>query len=169
MRAKFMQLLNEFAPGSKHVFSRKYLDAFFKRYSIVRRRRTTSAPKLPAGVTLEHIRKIFLARIANVVQRKNVPPALVFCADETGMHLTPAPNTTLDIKGAVNVEVGFADDKRQITGMLAVTLDGHFMPAQLIFEGKTARSAPTTNKYPAQISTTVSSNHWANEQTTRCS
>ena len=129
MRAKFMQLLGKLAPTSKHVMSRRYLDSFFKRYCIVQRRRTTSAPKLPAGVTLELIRKIFLARIAFVVQRKNVLRSLVFCADETGMHLTPAPSTTLDVKGAKNVEVAFADDKRQITAMLAVTLDGHFMPA----------------------------------------
>ena len=148
------------------MLSRRYLDSFFERFSIVRRRRTTSAPKLPAGVTLEHIRKIYLARLAYVAQRKNVPRSLVFCADETGMHLAPAPSTTLDEKGAKNVEVAFADDKRQITGMLGVTLDGHVMPAQLIFEGKTARSAPATNKYPAHISTTVSPNHWANEQTT---
>jgi hypothetical protein len=109
---------------------------------------------------------IFLARLAFVVQRKNVPRPLVFCADETGMHLAPAPGTTLEEKGAKNVEVAFADDKRQITAMIAVDLDKNVLPVQLIFEGKTIRSAPAANKYPAHISTTVSPSHWATEQTT---
>ena len=148
------------------MLSRRYFDSFFERYSIVRRRRTTSAPKLPVGVTPEEIRKVYLARAAFVVQLKGIPRELVFCADETGMLLTPAPSTTLEVKGAKNVEVAFADDKRQITAMIATTLDNKMLPVQLIFEGKTARSAPSVNKYPARIATTFSPNHWANEKTT---
>ena len=52
MVAKVMQLLEKHAPESKHVLSRRYLDGFFERFSVVRRRRTTSAPKLPAGQTM---------------------------------------------------------------------------------------------------------------------
>jgi hypothetical protein len=99
---------------------------------VVRRRRTTSAPKLPDGLTKEEMRKIFLSRAANIVQMKGIPQALVICADETGMYLTPSPNETLDIKGAKNVEVQFCGSwKSACLGLPCVaTICSHVAPVQ---------------------------------------
>jgi hypothetical protein len=59
-----------------------------------------------------------------------------------------------------------ADDKRQITAMIAVTLTGEMLPVQLIFQGKTARVEPDASKHVGHITTTHSANHWANVDTT---
>jgi len=160
--------------------SDNFLRNFFRAHNIVPRRATTSAPKLSQEP--ETMRSIFLSRVAYTVQKKHVPRLLVFLCDETGMLLMPHQPTTLDFMGAKNVPVAFSrawfffqlpfltifsEDKRQITAMIAVSLDGGMLPVQLIFEGKNkARVCPDNSRYAATITTTCTENHWANVAST---
>jgi len=48
----------------------------------------------------------------------------------------------MDQEGARRVEVVAKDDKRQITAVFAGSSSGHFLPPQLIYEGKTDRCLP---------------------------
>ena len=69
-------------------------------------------------------------------------------------------------EGAKKISIAGQDDKRQITGVFTVTLDGQFLPPQLIYQGTTAACLPRT-KFPTDWHVTCSPNHWANEATTK--
>jgi hypothetical protein len=62
-----------------------------------------------------------------------------------------------------------ADDKRQITAVLASALDGTLLPLQLIFTGKTPACHPpsTDASREARVHITHSPNHWSNQETMR--
>ena len=62
------------------------------------------------------------------------------------------------------MEIAGIDDKRQITAVLAGTLAGGFLPAQLIYCGTTAACLPKV-EFPDDRQITYTHNHWANEDT----
>ena len=70
-------------------------------------------------------------------------------------------------KGSKNVTIINSDDKRQITAIIASTPSGYLLPAQLIFQGKTAQCHP--NSTPDIIRNgfhmTHSENHWSSQLT----
>ena len=69
-------------------------------------------------------------------------------------------------QGAKKVSIAGIDDKHQITGVFTVTLDGRFLPVQLIYQGSTKPCLPRV-KFPTDWHVTSSPNHWANEVTTK--
>ncbi len=84
----------------------------------------------------------------------------------SGIRLVPTSNTTREMMGVKEVAILGGDDKRQITGVLAVAADGTVLPPQLIFQGSTPGCLP----FPlirgqakfAGWSWAYTSNHWAN-------
>ena len=62
------------------------------------------------------------------------------------------------------MEISGVDDKRQITALLAGTLSGHFLPAQLIYAGKTPACLPKV-QFLSDWHVTFTPNHWSNEDT----
>ena len=74
--------------------------------------------------------------IAIIVKSFNIPPELVINFDQTGLHLAHASKTTYSSKGAKQVVIRFAKDKRQVTAVLAGSGSGSLLPPQIIFEGK---------------------------------
>lgn len=135
----------------------------WKRANLISRRRTTTARRTQIG-DLEEVRTRFLHRVAYVVHEHGIPPGLVFHADETGVNLSPAPNTTLDFQGSASVAVLGSGDKRQATVMLGGTLDGSVLRPQIIFEGKTTRVLPKVDE--PEVELTHTPNHWASFDTT---
>jgi len=127
--------------------------------------RTTAASKLPLdwrdqGVTAAK-------RVAFAMQIHKVHPSLVVNMDQTGASLVPAGTRTYESKGAKEVKVIGADDKRQITCCIASSLDGDLLPMQLIFQGKTDACHPsaTAASREARVHITHSENHWSNQAT----
>ena len=55
-------------------------------------------------------------------------------------------------------------DKRQITATFSASLDGNFLPMQILYQGKTDRSHPKY-KFPDGFDIFHTPNHWANEET----
>lgn len=98
-----------------------------------------------------------------------VHPALVVNADQTGVQLAPVDNYTYDQKGVKHVKVIGAEDKRQITAVVASSLDGDLLPLQLVFEGSTDRCQPALSPEAAaaHFHFTHSDNHWSNQETMR--
>ena len=68
--------------------------------------------------------------------------------------------------GSKKVPLAGIDDKRQITGVFAVTLDDDFLPPQLIYKGTTPACLPKA-KCLTGWHLTHSPNHWANKLTTK--
>lgn len=69
--------------------------------------------------------------------------------------------------GSHRVEIAGMGNKRQITAVFAGTLDGKFLPMQLIYAGKTTSCHPKNVSFPNDwhITHTHTHNHWANEAT----
>ena len=60
------------------------------------------------------------------------------------------------------------DDKRQITATFALSSTGHFLPIQVIYNGKTTPCLPKF-QFPKCFSVTFSENHWSNtEKSVEC-
>ena len=92
---------------------------------------------------------------------EEIPPELVINWDHTTMKIMPSCSWTMEKKGTKHVEIVAIDDKRQITALLACTLNGTFLPVQLFFRGKLISVA-----FPSDWHITHTENHWSNESTT---
>jgi len=95
-----------------------------------------------------------------------VPPAIVVNWGHTAINYVPVSWWTMEKEGSKKVEIIAKDDKRQITAVFGCSLAGDFLPIQLLYQGKTARSLPYF-QFPEDWHITSTSNHWANEETTR--
>jgi len=64
---------------------------------------------------------------------EEIPDDLVVNWDQTGLHYVPVSDWTMEKVGAKRVEIVGANDKRQITAVLAGTISEEFLPPQLIY------------------------------------
>jgi hypothetical protein len=96
-----------------------------------------------------------------------VHPSLVINMDQTGVHLVPSSKWTYAQKNSSSVATIGGEDKRQITACIASSLDGNFLPLQLIFQGKTPRCLPaaTAASIAAEAHLTQTENHWSSQKT----
>ena len=60
------------------------------------------------------------------MEQEEIPPELIINWDQTGVHLVSSASWTWEEKGVKRVEVVGQSDKRQITAVLAGTLQGDF-------------------------------------------
>jgi hypothetical protein len=129
------------------------------------RKSTTAASKLPADWEEQGVRMAM--RLAAQIEMYDVHTSLVVNLDQTGVHLVPASFWTYDTAGSTSVAVVGAEDKRQITAVVASSLYGDMLPLQLIFQGKTERCHPPTtpSSKSARVHITHSPNHWSSVET----
>lgn len=129
------------------------------------RKSTTAASKLPLDWEERGVQMAM--RLAAQIEMYDVHASLVINLDQTGVHLVPASFWTYDPAGSSSVAVVGAEDKRQITAVVASSLYGDVLPLQLIFQGKTERSHPpsTPSSISARVHVTHSPNHWSNVET----
>ena len=76
-----------------------------------------------------------------------IPADLIINFDQTGINYVPVSSWTMEKEGSKRVEITGKDDKRQITAVLAGTVNGNFLPVQLIYKGTTKRCL-STFKFP---------------------
>jgi DDE superfamily endonuclease len=106
-------------------------------------------------------------RIAVLVKQYKINPNLIINFDQTGVHFIPKSNNTYELKGSQHVSVMGAEDKRQITAIIASTLTGNLLPLQLIFGGTTDKCEPAKSHHvvKSQFHITHSDNHWSTLET----
>jgi hypothetical protein len=75
--------------------------------------------------------------------------AFLWNYDHTGLHLLPSSKTTWAPAGAKEVRCTGLNDKRQITAVLACTLDGDLLPPQLIYQGTGTTNGPFPSSHLA--------------------
>jgi len=93
----------------------------------------------------------FVHRLACLVRRYGIPPALVGNWDHTGIMFTPnagktGSTKTLKTKEMVesnDTSVAGAGDKRQATAVFGATADFQLTDFQVVVEGKTSQSLPS--------------------------
>ena len=60
--------------------------------------------------------------------------------DQTPLKYVTAMNHTMGKRNSKSVAIAGSTDKRSITGTFVITLDGRFLPMQLIYGGKTQQT-----------------------------
>ena len=70
----------------------------------------------------------------------------------------------MDREGTGRVEMVGVKDKHQITALFCCTLQGDFLPMQLIYKGKTSRCHPKF-KFPLGWHITHAPKYWSTEET----
>ena len=66
-------------------------------------------------------------------------------------------------KGSKTVPIKGSTEKRRITATFTITLDGPFLPVQLIYVVKISKSLPRVN-FPKSFSLSANPKHYSNEQ-----
>ncbi|KAK4700757.1 hypothetical protein P7C70_g5484, partial [Phenoliferia sp. Uapishka_3] len=82
-------------------------------------------------------------RIAYLMRKWKIPAALTTNFDQTMVTLRPSAKETYEERGSTQVLMNEIDEKRAFTLGVASSMRGDFLPAQLIWEGKTVRSLPS--------------------------
>ena len=127
------------------------------RMGFVKCKCTTAATKLMPE-EFEDVKTQFLEDIETVAKLKDIPLQLVINWDQTAVKYVPVSSWTQEKKGAKCVEIIGTDDKRQITATVAGTMSGEFLPAQLIYGGKTPACLPKVD-FPIGWAITFTPNH----------
>ena len=104
----------------------------------------------------------FLFDVVTTFKMEDVPIELILNWDQTGIHIVPSSNWTMDKCRVKRVEMIGVGDKRQITAVFCGSVLGDFLPIQLIYKGKTNRCHPKF-KFPAGWHVTHSPKHWSND------
>ena len=137
----------------------KYL---LNRMGYVKRRATSKAK-----VTVENfdeLKKDYLVEIKHVVEMDEIPAYLTINFDQACLNLVPVSEWTMEVQGARRVEVVGKEDKKQVTAVFGGSLDGDFLPPQVIYQGKTPCCFPHF-EFPEKWHITFSINYWSNEST----
>ena len=108
------------------------------RLNFVKRKATTAKPLIGLIKEVDS----FYKEINEIVRAHNIPPELIINIDQAPLPFVLVSKYTLEKKGTSRVPVLGTSDYRQITGTFGITLAGHFLPIQLIYQGKTDRSQP---------------------------
>ena len=77
--------------------------------------------------------------IVNKVEEFQIPPSLVLNIDQIYSKHVSMDKATMTKKGSTSLPIRGLSDKRSIT---IITLNGIFLPIQLIYGGKTVQSLP---------------------------
>ena len=139
-----------------------WAQSLFRRMGFKRRMRTTGKVEIPEGARKE-AELLYLHDIVSIVEKHNIPSHLVMNLDQTSLKYVPAMNHTMEKKNSSSVPIIGSSDKRSITGTFIVTLDGQFLPMQLIYGGKTLKSLPNF-EFPDSFSLSVNPKHFSNTQ-----
>ena len=148
--------------GGSIDLSKDWAKRLLGRMGFVKRKATSKVTISP--MELESSKVQFLNDIRTIVTLEEIPMELIINWDQTPIKFVPVSNWTHDKKGTERVQLAGLDDKRQITATLAGNILGHFLPAQLIYGGKTPACLPKVD-FSSDWHITYSANHWANEET----
>ena len=144
-----------------HLPGSSWAQSLLRRMKFVRRLGTTG--KVPISEDLrKELELSYLYGIVSKIERNNIPHSLVLNLDQTPSKYVPTSNKTMAPKGSKTVPIKGSTDKRSITATFTITLEGHFLPIQLIYAGKTKKSLPRV-KFPATFSLSANPKHYSNE------
>ena len=148
--------------GGHIEITKSWVQSLFQRMGYVKRKGSNAGK-----VTVTHFeeaKEIFLVDIVAEVIMNDIPSQLIFNWDQTAIHYVSTGQWTMHKAGEKIIPIANSDDKRQITAVLAVTMNGDYFPPQSIYQGKTTRCHPAVS-FPNEWDVLHSDNHWSNEET----
>ena len=149
--------------GGHIALTNQWAYSLLNRMDFVQRKATTAKSK-HTPENFSSLKKYFLDDVATTVLMEDIPPELILNWDQTGIKIVPSSTWTMNTRGAQRVEVVGVHDKRLITAVFCGSLVGDFLPLQIIYQGKTARSHPWF-QFPSDWHITHSPRHWSTEET----
>ena len=84
----------------------------------------------------------FLHEIVNNVEKFQIPSSLVLNLDQTNSKYVSMGKTTMAKGGSNSVPIFGLSDKRNMTAIFTITLNGKLLPKQLIYGEKSNQSLP---------------------------
>ena len=130
---------------------------------MVRRMGNTAKVPVAPGL-LDEVKLDFQRKIKLLQSWHNIPDELIINFDQTPLAFVCSPNHTLEVQGTKSIPLIAKGKKKQITGTFSISKAGHFLPLQLIYEGKTDQCLPRGIKFPDGFNVTYTPNHWSNEE-----
>ena len=125
----------------------------------VRQMATTGKVPISEEVRKE-VEMTYFHSIVTTIENKKIPKSLVINLDQTPSKYVPGCNKTLASKGVKNVSIARSTDKRTITATFSITMDGQFLPMQIIYGGKTSKSIPRVS-FPDRFLVSANPKHLA--------
>ena len=127
-------------------------------------RRFDTTDKVPIAESLRReLEKSHLYGTLRKIEENSTPLSLVLNLDQTPSQYVPVFNKTLAPKGSKIVPIKGPTGKIIITVTFAITLDGRFLPTQLIHGDKTKKNRPRL-KLPSSFSFNVNPKFYINEE-----
>ena len=105
----------------------------------VRRFATSGKVELPQGVKRK-TKLLYIHDIVNLIETHKIPKSMVLNLDQTPLKYIPCGKTTPAKQNTNSVPVRGVSEKQVIAATFTNTLDGKFLPMQLIYGGKTRKS-----------------------------
>ena len=93
---------------------------------------TTGKVEIPEGARKE-AELLYLHNIVTIVEKYEILHSLIMNLDQTPLKYIPAMNHTMAKQNSKSVSIAGLSDKCIITGTFTITLNGHFLPMQLIY------------------------------------
>ena len=137
-----------------------WAQSVFRRMGFKKRLRTTGKVEIPEGARKE-AELLYLHSIVTIVEKYEIPHSLILNLHQTPLKYIPAMNHTVAKQNCKFVSIAGLSDKRIITGTFTITLNGHFVPMQLIYGGETKQSLPRF-KFPDGFSLSCNPKHFSN-------
>ena len=147
--------------GGHIKLNRHWAYSLFKRINFVPRKPTTSKSKSSVK-DFAKAKKEFLQEVVSTVEMEDIPPELIMNWDQNGIKMVPTTTWTMERKRSKRVEVVGSNDKHVFCG----TIQGNFLPVQLIYAGKTTFCHPKY-RFLAGWHVTHAKKHWSTEETMR--
>ena len=124
--------------GNMDVESSHWAQSLYRKMGFRRRQATTSKWKIPEGA-LKEIKLLFHHDIASKVGKFSIQHSCIINLDQAPTKYVPVGRTTLAKKNTKTVPIKGSSVKRTITGTFTISLQGDFLPMQLIYGGKTRK------------------------------
>ncbi|KAH9855110.1 hypothetical protein C2E23DRAFT_724537 [Lenzites betulinus] len=161
------------APGSHFKLSSSWVHRFVQDVlNWSSRKGTRAARKVPPNGA--ELCELSFLRMVFAIALHRVKPSMIVNPDQAGVLLMPSGKQTYEVKGSADVSVHAHDEKRQMTVVVASSLDGKLLPFQSVWGGTTdtslpARSAPRRAEADALgfVYAHGDTRHWSSRETTK--
>ena len=145
--------------GGTLTLDKTWARSLLDRMGYTKRKGTKGVKNRPDD--MDEITGRFHRRIGRRVRKFDIPDSLIINWDQTAVEVIPATSWTMHPKGDKQVPIKGSDDKRQYTSLLACTLSGHFLPPQVIYQGKTEQCHAHV-VFPPDWDIWHTESHWSN-------
>ena len=145
--------------GGPVVIDKSLARSILRRMGFVKRKGTKATKTLPSDFAA--IQQGYVSKVEKFVRDHAIPDSLVLNFDQTGCHMVPGGEWTMEERGTDQITIAGLDDKRQMTVLLTATKSGGLLPPQLIYAGKTERCLPKGVEFPAGWDIAFTESHWS--------